>query len=452
MAFTNNRLDLFDGESYGEIQHANAFAKGLPNFVVQGLELTGNTLNNGIFVNNGTFGQLGTSSETHTITANYTGFIVIESTLSGRTSTNRIIESTTFLSTDPRTASNVRYFTIYELSNGSIVNDFRHIDYVKSFEVKNIGESQFVFILNGFVSAPFDASVLAGNRTLINEIDIGYDDTIHATTLIQDILKDLYDKSQAVVGIYKPFELTFLTAPEDLYNNNLSQKIQDFIVEKYGNPFGTIPWFKFKLEVSTAKGSTEENYVSSNKCSVWNKDFYFEWEFEYDNWANVVVRDAKGYLSTNRESLYESSGVTTTDVTLSDSIYNFEEITCGISSDVNSEVDGFTFINVLGSAGMSFQQISAGTGGYYLLNCNLQVDATGKNVSAVEEYARRYTVLASGTTFESWYLRDVSCRNRIYPIGTTHSLREILGKIYRVATFPSGEEKATLLPNQETRI
>lgn len=152
MAFTNNRLDFYNLKSYDEKTHAAALGKGIPSFVVKGLELNGTILNSGIFTNTGTFGQLGNEGETHTIATNYTGYVVIKSTLNGNGSTSVVELSTTRKDTDQRDTSNIKYFTIYQLDNGEIVNDFRHINFVKSFEVINKGGGNFTFKLNGFES------------------------------------------------------------------------------------------------------------------------------------------------------------------------------------------------------------------------------------------------------------------------------------------------------------
>lgn len=177
MAFTNNRVDFFERESYTEKLHAFALAKGLENCVPNGLELSGNILSNGYFANGGALGQLGNEGETHTITSNYTGFIVVKTTFNGVNSESEIVESSTFLSTPLSDKGAIKHFTIYELANGAVVNDYRNRRYIKSIEIISQGDDTFTIKINDQESNEFNVSVLQ-NAWTKSESDNRYERTV----------------------------------------------------------------------------------------------------------------------------------------------------------------------------------------------------------------------------------------------------------------------------------
>lgn len=295
MSFTQNRLEFANDITYDEISNAMAYGKGVPSFVVKGLDLTGTTLTAGIFTNTGTFGQLGLAGETHTITANYTGYIVIKSTLNGVNSVSTIELSATRNDSDPTIVSNIKYFTIYKLNAGAIEEDYRHSSYVKNISFENVGGSNFVQNINGTKSNPFDASVFAGNRTLLDDKDIGYDDTIHDNTLLKDILKDIFDKTRTLIGTDKPFILNFDAGIGNVYNPNLGEALKELILNKYGYTIvGAL--FNFKWTAGTGAGFTRDTYSNLNKIELWSASsgFYFEFEWDYNAFDNVIVLDRNG--------------------------------------------------------------------------------------------------------------------------------------------------------------
>ncbi len=175
--FTNNRLDFYNNKTYDEKSHASALGKGIPSFVVKGLDLNGTILDSGIFTNVGTFGQLGNDGETLDIStltgyvANYTGFIVVKSTLSGSASTSAVELSATRIDTDERDLGSVKYFTIYQLINGVIEEDYRHSNYIKDVHFEN-GDTPgtFVLVINGTKSPEFNQSITSGAVTAWNGI------------------------------------------------------------------------------------------------------------------------------------------------------------------------------------------------------------------------------------------------------------------------------------------
>lgn len=304
MAFTNNRLDFYNNRTYEELSHAQALAKGIPNFVNKGLELTGTTLSSGIFSNGGTFGQLGNEGETYDITANYTGYVIIKSTLNGSSSTSVIELDTTRKDTDPRDTGNVKYFTIYKLNAGAIEEDYRHSNYIKDISFENVGGSNFVQIINGTKSNPFDASAFSGTRNVLDDKDINYDDTIHALTLVQDIYLDVFTKTQTLIGNDKPGVVSFCVDPnQPTLCENLATKSQELIMEKTTYDMGGQE-FVFKLEIFTANGISDYN-VPRNRITISNKNFEFIFDFDYDDFSNTTIDIRFGstaYGPDNREN------------------------------------------------------------------------------------------------------------------------------------------------------
>lgn len=290
MAFTNNRNVFYNNKSFDEKLFANGLGMGTPSFVCKGLELTGTTLTSGVFNNTGAFGILGLEGETHTIPANYTGFIVIKTTMNSQNGFNEIITSATKLDTDQRDTSNIKHFTIYELLNGVIVQDFRHVNYVKSFYPKNVGGNSFVWVINGFESEPFDASTLAGNRVLLNDYDINYDDSIHGASDLRDILLDIFLKAQTIVGNDKNFDVDFYTNNLD-YNTNLSEGINGLIESKHGFLETPSGWgWTFRMSATTNdQGLTDENSIDVIKITVDNRVKRFTFNFEYDAFDLIAL-------------------------------------------------------------------------------------------------------------------------------------------------------------------
>lgn len=388
MAFTNNRLDFYNNRTYEELSHAQALAKGIPNFVNKGLELTGTTLTSGIFSNGGTFGQLGNEGETYDITANYTGYVIIKSTLNGNASTSVIELDTTRKDTDPRDTGNIKYFTIYKLNAGVIAENYRHSNYIKDISFENVGGSNFVQLINGTKSNPFDASTFAGNRTSLDDKDINYDDTIHVVTLLEDDLKEIRDNAIALVGNDKPLEVSFhcdSAENEIQYNPNLYSKIETLIINKQGIPNLNNESFEFTMKCFTGNGILENNNENSTKIIIdGNRNsFYYEFVFDYDNFANVVVMHTQKYIQ-KYPVVLKSNWDPSTNITLDGgySIYDFESISI-------TETNGFFRMGSWENTGNSVENTNIAFGGtacgstgvLYTRAFNITVSNGGKNFS-----------------------------------------------------------------------
>lgn len=127
-------------------------------------------------------------------------------------------------------------------------------------------------------------------KSVLNDVFIGYDDSLHATHLLQDILKDIIVKTQIKLSTTEPFIIKFST---DATTNspNLNAKLREYILEKNGV---TIPYtnLDFKIESSTTNGQAYYNTQAQTKVTVWNREYCFSFEFDYDSWsANKVTNE-----------------------------------------------------------------------------------------------------------------------------------------------------------------
>lgn len=151
MSFTWQGTYFFNGEAFDEVEHAKALASGIVNFIGDGLEYQNGQLSSGHGINNGVPFIIGKVGEMQTVTENFTGAIVIETILDGVDSNTRILE----MQTVPESTNTVKYFRVYDLQNGVMTKDYRHINYVKSFVIERTGADTFKFILNGYPSNDF---------------------------------------------------------------------------------------------------------------------------------------------------------------------------------------------------------------------------------------------------------------------------------------------------------
>jgi hypothetical protein len=125
MAFTNNRLEFRNLQSYDEKTFGSAFSKGIVNRVTFGLDISGTNISAGTFINGGFFGQLGAKGETNGLTSAYNGYLHIKSEIKGAESTSTLHYSTSKVTTDPFDTSSIKYFCIYKLKNGAVEIDYR---------------------------------------------------------------------------------------------------------------------------------------------------------------------------------------------------------------------------------------------------------------------------------------------------------------------------------------
>lgn len=127
-------------------------------------------------------------------------------------------------------------------------------------------------------------------KNVLNDVFLGYDDSLHATHLLQDILKDIIVKAQVKLKTEEPFIIKFST--DDTTNSpNLNAKLREYILEKNGV---TIPYtnLDFKIESSTTNGQAYYNTQAQTKVTVWNREYCFSFEFDYDSWsANKVTNE-----------------------------------------------------------------------------------------------------------------------------------------------------------------
>lgn len=323
MAFTNNRNVFYNNKSFDEKLFANGLGMGTPSFVCKGLELTGTTLTSGVFNNTGAFGILGLEGETHTIPANYTGFIVIKTTMNSQNGFNEIITSATKLDTDQRDTSNIKYFTIYQLNNGAIEQDFRHINYVKelTFIQGPSGVGWFQMVLNGFKSNEFNMPALVGNvlsvdghlpdvnGNVVAKQQWSLDELgLDGTWSISDVpgnVKKAYDDIVAQIGNETTFTIhqgLFHEASADHYE--FSKAIVDSINTGYGIIIDDT--LEFSITFGLYNGFTNINNNTTNYITIKTRLETFTRQFDFDAWSFGLWLDREGAphadLAVNTES------------------------------------------------------------------------------------------------------------------------------------------------------
>ena len=151
MSFSYNRTGFVEKRNYNEIEHGIELNNALTNSAWNGLEYANNSVNSGFGINNGFPFQLGLSGESQSISTNYTGFLVVETTINSLNSTTKLIQSSTFKDYEESTKT-VKYFTIYELKNGVVSKDYRMINWVRDLKIIPKGDGKYSISLNGFES------------------------------------------------------------------------------------------------------------------------------------------------------------------------------------------------------------------------------------------------------------------------------------------------------------
>lgn len=153
--FSFSRTNFVNDTSYNERTHAIAWADGIPNFVVDGLEYdeTAGTLSSGRGINGGLPFEIGVAGETVAISGTYR-YIYVKSTLDGENSLTTVLETD-----EEQTGNNAtKFFMLYDLESE---NDYRFTSYVKYLEFEAVGDDQFILNINGTKSPPFNSSAVA---------------------------------------------------------------------------------------------------------------------------------------------------------------------------------------------------------------------------------------------------------------------------------------------------
>lgn len=148
--FTYSRTNFVNAQSYNERTHATAWAAGIPDFVIDGLELdeTGLTISAGTGINNGLPFELGQTGEVQPLELTY-NYIYVKTVLDGSSTLTTILE-TDDVQTD---TVSTKYFMIYDRLND---NDLRFSSYIKDLHFESVGTDQFVLVINGTKSPAFD--------------------------------------------------------------------------------------------------------------------------------------------------------------------------------------------------------------------------------------------------------------------------------------------------------
>ncbi len=216
MAFTVNRVEFRNLQSYDETIHALALGSAIVDFVVDGftVDVDNATISNGRGVNQGAIFTLGARGETksfNTLVGTY--FLILKTTLDGASNVSEIEVSTDFKDENDSTLS-VKYFTLYELhtaSAGEVVRidtDYRHINYVKSLEFISVTDDSFALSINGFQSDPFDVSIVQNAYSKLESRNLFGNEVVEELDLIFDV-GDVLDLSQYVARGVNPTLLGF---------------------------------------------------------------------------------------------------------------------------------------------------------------------------------------------------------------------------------------------------
>lgn len=158
MSFTYQKTDFINLKTYNEQTHADALKNGIPNFINDGFDYnkTTNILTSGKGINNGVPFVVGKAGETQTVTSNYTGYLYVETTLSGFGSVSKVLQGTSI----PADTATKRHFKLYQLNGGNVVQDNRHVEYIKYIAIEPIGDDKFAININGTLSNEFSTSTL----------------------------------------------------------------------------------------------------------------------------------------------------------------------------------------------------------------------------------------------------------------------------------------------------
>lgn len=141
--FTQQTAFLQD-QYYYEEDFAKVWAMGMPSFITKGGDIsTDNTISAMEGVNNGVFFKLSGKQD---IPTSGTTNLYIHSHLAGVAGSYTELKSDA--SNSIQNTDSDKYFKIYALNNGDIVEDFRHQDFIKDMEV--VGDStSFSLVING---------------------------------------------------------------------------------------------------------------------------------------------------------------------------------------------------------------------------------------------------------------------------------------------------------------
>lgn len=229
------RTDFVNNRVYDEKGHKTALSNGIPDFVISGLEYTGSgTLSYGKGINNGVPFELGNSSDPNVPISGYTSgsgirSIYVKSKLNG-------VNSLTELTTSAPVLDGVYYFKIYDVNTTTheVIQDYRHISYIKSLEFGQPDDSHFTIIINGYESDPFSTSVVSEAYTK-SESDLRFQTPQLTMTNGNALGISTNNLNNCTIGGFYRYSSTNPNAPEPvagvcivtLNNSSIYQFVQD---------------------------------------------------------------------------------------------------------------------------------------------------------------------------------------------------------------------------------
>lgn len=143
---------------------------------------------------------------------------------------------------------------------------------------------------------------------VLNDFIIGYNDAENASLPLEGKINAMIVKARLLVGINRPFEVSFrCTAGTHI---SLDQDLDTLIQEKLGRDITNLA-YNFRLVSTTSSITTSSTYDCTNRCYLELLDgTTYMFVFDYDNFANVQVRDVTGERTTALD-LYELGFVET---------------------------------------------------------------------------------------------------------------------------------------------
>lgn len=443
VGFVNNR-------TYDEKIHAKELGYGIRDCVMEPTDFEYDETNHrvgwGRAIMGGTPVRLGSSGEYFDLPLNYTGPVTLKRVLNGNASTVEM------LMTEPGTSDDTTYyFKLYDATNGTIIQDYRSIDWVHSFELKNIGGSMFVWVLNGFTSEPFDASVLAGNRTYrLSPLDIGVPDN----TLPNDVdaalvalLTGLNNTLGGDKGGSVAYDLNDATVLQMLLQNKINTLIG------WGSLTETDLTFDFELTNLVGDDGVVYNdfgHVYLTDIAT-NKKYDLPINNGTPNWNlfsnGVYLSDIPTVLLATPPSAYTNS-----PITLTDSIYNFESCIIDFGPEDASYVlyEPQEVIPTISSLNATHSLPNSAGIDHWINHFTVVNGGMTLNPNADSYYTARYNIAYSTSLINintpgSHGILGIKGVRRIFPQGTSHVLVTEGDLTYRVSIYEGKELRRVLM-------
>lgn len=304
MSFTYQKTDFINLKTYNEQTHADALKNGIPNFVNDGFEYdeAASTLSSGKGINNGVPFVIGKEGEKQTVTAGYTGYLYVETSLNGFSSTSKVLEGTTV----PTNTSTERYFKLWELDNGTIVQDNRHVEYIKDIQIVPVGDTGFKLNINGTLSNTFSTSTLQSGYTKtdaqqffvwkqdIYDYLINYNDNDFLGLLLYNVQNDLTNDQVGNLAEFRKEKYALIPAQSSsstTEENNIRTLISDLT--------GDISTSNIFIEWKPVRG--EANNAIQNLVITYEGNGSHIYHYQTNNYVSGIPTKNSDYINKNTQ-------------------------------------------------------------------------------------------------------------------------------------------------------